>query len=73
MNAEAVTDENGNILIPARTVIERRLSDEEIMKNLEADNLILGQMITDRELEAIEQGQYITDLELRLLALEVLQ
>jgi len=70
MNANDVKDELGNILIPARTVISRELSAEEITKNLEAYNLFLGQMMTDRELDAIEQGQYSTELELRILSLE---
>lgn len=43
--------------------IEQRLSDVEKI-------VLLGQEITDRELEAIEQGQQNTDLELRLLVLE---
>lgn len=70
MNAEDVKDENGNILIPARTVIERRMTDEEYIYMLENQNKDLGQQVTDRELENLELGQLITDLELRILELE---
>ena len=38
MNAEDVKDENGNILIPARTVIERRMTDEEYIHMLKREN-----------------------------------
>ncbi|MEK5175078.1 hypothetical protein NST63_17925 [Heyndrickxia sp. FSL W8-0496] len=35
------------------------------------DTQILGQQMTERELESMEQGQQITDLELRLLIVEM--
>lgn len=71
MNAEDIKDENGNILVPARTVIERKMTDEEYIYMLENQNKELGQMVTDRELENLELGQLVTDLELRILELEV--
>lgn len=33
--------------------------------------MLLGQQMTERELESMQQGQQITDLELRLLNMEV--
>lgn len=41
--------------------VPRHLSDTEI----------LGQQMTEREIEAMVQGQQITDIELRLLGMEV--
>ena len=38
MNAEDIKDENGNILIPARTVIERKMTDEEYIYMLKREN-----------------------------------
>ncbi len=38
MNADNVIDENGNILVPARTVIERRMTDEEYIHILKRQN-----------------------------------
>lgn len=38
MNAEPVLDENGNILIPARTVIERNLTAEEELFIVKKEN-----------------------------------
>ncbi|MFJ7731168.1 hypothetical protein ACIQXF_04665 [Lysinibacillus sp. NPDC097231] len=35
-----------------------------------ADTEILGQQMTEREIESMEQGQQITDLELRMLLIE---
>jgi len=47
------------------------LSKEEMdIKTLKAENLLLGQSVTDRELANIELGQAVTDLELRIIALE---
>lgn len=38
MNAEDIKDENGNILIPARTVIERNLTAEEELFIVKKEN-----------------------------------
>lgn len=35
------------------------------------DTEILGQQMTERELEAMEQGQQITDMEIRLMFVEM--
>jgi len=47
MNAEDVKDDQGNILIPARTVIDRRMSDEEQIKFLEEKNALMQAAIDD--------------------------
>ncbi len=38
MNAEDIKDEDGNVLIPARTVIERRMTEEEYIYMLKKEN-----------------------------------
>ena len=53
MNAEDVKDKDGNILVPARTVIERRMTDEEYIYKLEQENKELGQFVTDLELQIL--------------------
>lgn len=50
MNSIDVVDSNGNILIPARTVIERRMSDEEYIKILETKNVDLEGQIADLQI-----------------------
>ncbi len=70
MNAEDIKDVDGNILIPARTVIQRKMTDEEYIYMLENQNKQLGQDLTDREIENLELGQLVTDLDIRLLMLE---
>lgn len=47
MNAEDVTDEQGNILIPARTVIERNITEEEQVKILEERNSLMQMALDD--------------------------
>ena len=47
MNAEDVTDEQGNILIPARTVIERNITAEEQVKILEERNSLMQMALDD--------------------------
>lgn len=61
-NAFRITDDEGN---PVE--FERELTQEEqLQRNLEN----LGQMFTDSEIQNTELGQTLTDLELRLLAVE---
>lgn len=50
MNAEDVKDANGNILIPARTVIERRMTDEEYIYKLEQENKELKTQTEDLQI-----------------------
>lgn len=54
------------------------MTEEEFVKKQQEyesankpDNIILGQQLTERELEAMVQGQQITDLELRMLMIEM--
>lgn len=63
MNAEDITDDDGNILIPARTVIERRMTDEEYIYMLEEENLDLKLALADMA-ETYENK--ITELQLAL-------
>ena len=54
MNAEDVTDEQGNILIPAKTVIERNITAEEQVKILEDENSNLKTQVADLTLALAE-------------------
>jgi hypothetical protein len=53
MNAEDIKDEEGNILIPARTVIERNMTQEEYIKFLEtkSTNLEVQLVATNADLQ----------------------
>lgn len=54
MIGEDVKDEQGNILIPARTVIERNITAEEQVKILEAENSNLKTQVADLTLALAE-------------------
>lgn len=54
MNAQDVKDENGNILVPARTVIERRMTDEEYIFKLEQENMELKAQTQDLQIALAE-------------------
>jgi len=63
MNAEDVKDENGNILIPARTVIERNMTQEEYIKILETEN-------TKLKNDALNIAEILLDLGIRIEMIE---
>lgn len=50
MNANDILNMNGNILIPARTIIQRRMTDEEYIKILETKNTQLEQQTQDLQI-----------------------
>lgn len=54
MNANDVIDANGNILIPARTVIERKMTDEEYIYKLEQENKELKKQTQDLQIALAE-------------------
>ena len=54
MNAEDINDEDGNILVPARTVIERRMTDEEYIYKLEQENKELKAQTQDLQIALAE-------------------
>lgn len=63
MNVKPVLDREGNVLIPARTVIERQMTDEEYIYMLEGENLDLKLALVDMA-ETYENK--ITELQLAL-------
>lgn len=59
-------DEPENVL-PDQHPPNPLLEQQKRMEILEEQNTMLGQMVTQQEIESMVQGQQLTDMELRIL------
>ncbi|MFA6931974.1 MAG: hypothetical protein WCT05_16750 [Lentisphaeria bacterium] len=46
------------------------IAERQEKKKLQEDNLLLGQQVSDMEINGIEQGQQVTAMDIRIIELE---